>query len=51
MAVRNGGLAMERVAIVHAETLMSVSVFSVKVCTDLVILEVDRRAQKRYLFS
>ena len=51
LAVQNGGLAMEGVATVHAEILMFVRGFSVEVCTDLAILEVDRCAQKRYLFS
>ena len=30
---------------------MFVHVFSVKICHDLAILEVDRCVQKRYLFS
>ena len=51
LAVQNGGLAMERVATVQAEILMFVRGFSVKVCTGLAILEVDRCVQKRYLFS
>ena len=51
LAVWNGGLAVERVATVHAEILMFVRGFSVKVRTDMAILEVDRCVQKRYLFS
>ena len=51
LAVWNGGLAMERVATVQAEILMFVRGFSLKVCTNLAILEVDRHVQKRSLFS
>ena len=51
LAVRNGGLAMERVATIHAEILMFVRGFSVEVCTDLAILKEYRCVQKCYLFS
>ena len=50
LTVWNGGLAMERVAIVHAEILMFVRGFSKEVFTDLAILEVDHCVQKRNLF-
>ena len=46
MAVRNGGLAMEGVGTVYAEILMFVRGFSVEVCTDLAIPEVDPRVQR-----
>ena len=49
MTVWNGGLAMEGVATVHAEILMLVRGFSVEVCTDLAILEVNHYVQKRNL--
>ena len=51
LAVRNGDLAMERVAIVHAEILMLLLGFSEKVCSDLATIEVDHYVQKHYLFS
>ena len=51
LAVWNGGFAMERMAAVHVEILMFVRGFSIGVCTDLAILEVDRCVQKRNLFS
>ena len=51
LAVQNGGLAMERVATVNAEILMFVHGLSIKVCTNLAILEEDRCVQKCYFFS
>ena len=51
LAVRNGGLAMERVATVHVEVLVFVRGFSVEVCIDLAIRDLHRCVQKHYVFS
>ena len=49
--IKNERLAMEGVATVHVEILTFVRGFSVEVCTNLAILEVDHCVQKCDLFS